>query len=260
MPDIEIDVSVVVPARNAQKTLPRCLSALRDQSLRVYADMEVVVADCGSGDRTHEIALEYQRADPALIRIHRQTGADAFQAAKTGLALARGKYVAFCGADDIVPIDMFGTLYEACEDSGSLYAGSGGASIWAPALGGMLVRRAFLLAHGLPVKTGYDRAEQLAAYDTLRRLVSQEDLPLFRADWVKTLRGICLEEFRSCKTSAAFYEKMISLANEPQAEEVMAHARRDALDKAHRKFYDTFARRDWIKLEKRMKRGKGFPW
>jgi len=254
MPDNETAVSIIVTARNAQKTLPRCLDALRDQSLRMYADLEVIVADCGSTDRTHEITLEFQRADPAFIRIHRQTSADAYCAVKTGLALARGKYAAFCGAGDVVPLDMIGTLFEACEQNGSYYAGSGGAIIWDPALRGMLARRDFLLAHGLPVKAGCDRIEQLAAYDTLRRLIGPEEFPLFCADWIKTLRSICLEEYRGGKTGAAFYEKMISLANEPQVEEIIAHADRDTLDRGHRKFYDVFAMRDWIGLEKLMRR------
>ena len=254
MPEDDIAISVIVPARDAQKTLPRCLRALRDQSLRMYADIEVIVADCGSTDRTHELALEFQREDPALVRIHRQSGTDPAAARKAGLALARGEYIAFCGADEIVPPDRFRALYEACEESGSRYAGSGGAKIWDRTLRGILARRDYLLAHGLPVISGCDRAGQLAAYDMLRRLASPKDLPLFCADWIHILRGICLEEYRAGGTGAAFYERMISLANEPQAEEALAHARRESLDRAHRKFYDAFAGRDWIRLEKMMRR------
>ncbi|MCL2299807.1 MAG: glycosyltransferase family 2 protein, partial [Firmicutes bacterium] len=167
MPDSEIAVSVIVTARNAQKTLPRCLRALQGQTLRLYADMEVIVADRGSGDRTHETALEFRRENPDFFRVHRQTNEDLFCAQKTGLALARGQFIAFCGAGETVPPDTFRMLYDACEEYGSPYAGVGGARIWDPALRGILARRDFLLDHGLPVKTG-GRAEQLAAYDTLR--------------------------------------------------------------------------------------------
>jgi len=254
MPESEIAVSVIVLARNAQKHLPQCLYALWGQSLRTHADMEAIVADCGSDDRTHELALEFRRESPDFARVHRQSSADRDAARDAGLALARGKYIAFCGAEEIVPPDTLRALYEACEENASPYAGADGANIWHSALRGMLVRRDFLLAHGLPVKTSCDRAEQLAAYDTLRRLVAPEDLPQFCADWVCILREICLKEYRSGKIGKAFYEKMISLANEPQVDEMMAHAARDALGKAHRKFYDAFAARDWIGLEKRMKR------
>jgi len=255
----EVAVSIIVTARNARKNLPRCLRALRDQSLRIYADMEAIVADCGSADRTYELSLEFQRADPGFFRIHRQTNADTFCAQKAGLALARGKYVAFCGADDAVPPDRFRALYEACEESGARYAASGEAKIWDRTLRGMLVRRDFLLAHGLPVKDSHDRAEQLAAYNTLRRLAGPQELTLFCTGWVQILRGTCFAEYRAGKAGAAFYEKMISLANEPQAEEVMAYTDRKALDRAHRKFNEAFAMRDWIRLEKMMKQAARRP-
>ena len=249
----EVAVSVIVTARNARKTLPRCLHALRNQSLRIYADMEAIVVDCGSGDRTHELALEFRRENPDFIRVHRHSGTGLAAAWNAGLALARGKYVAFCDAGDIAPPDMARALYEACEESASQYAGGSEAKIWDPTLRGMLVRRDFLLAHGLPVKTGC-RAEQLAAYDTLRRLLSPEDLPLFYTDWVRTLRGICLAEYRAGKSSASFYRRMIALADGPQAAEAITTANRDGLGRALKKFYSAFAARDWIQVERQMRR------
>ena len=250
----EVAVSVIVTAHNAQKNLPRCLHALRDQSLRIYADMEAIVVDCGSGDRTHELALEFRRENPDFVRVHRHSGTGRAAAQDAGLALARGKYAVFCDAGDIMPPDMVRALYEACEETGSQYAGSGGAKIWDRTLRGMLVRRDFLLAHGLPGKPGHDRAEQLAAYDTLRRLLGPEDLPLFCTHWVRTLRGICLAAYRESNSSAAFYRRMISLADSPQAMEAMAEANRDGLDRALKKFCSAFAARDWIAVERQMRK------
>ncbi|MDR2686954.1 MAG: glycosyltransferase [Oscillospiraceae bacterium] len=250
MPDSEIAVSVVVYARNAQRKLPRCLRALQGQTLRAGAGMEAIVVDGGSGDRTHEIALEYHTADPEFVRVHRQSRADPSCAGQTGLALARGKYVAFCGAGDTAPPGRYRALYEACEMGSLEFAGVAGANIWDRALRGMLARREFLLAHGLPVKTGCARAEQLAAYGTLRTLVSADALPLFCAGWVDTLRGVCLEEYRKSGGGAAFYERMISLAGEPQVMEAIALAGRSALAGGRRRFYDAFRARDWGKVER----------
>jgi len=256
MPAYEIAVSVIIYAHNAQRTLPRCLRALQGQTLRTYAGMEVIVVDGGSGDRTHEIALEFHMADPDFIRIHRRSDADYDAARAAGLALARGIYIAFCDAKDLAPLDLYETLYEACEENDVEFAGCPDAYIWDRGLRGVLVRKEFLLAHGLPVKTDFTRTEQLAAYDTLRVLARPAELPMFCADWVKTLRGVCLEEYRSSKNSAVFYEKMISLADEPQAMETMALARRSALDRGHRRFFDAFKERDWIGLEKNLKNSR----
>ena len=256
MPENEIAVSVIVYARNAQRTLPRCLRALQSQTLRSSAAMEVIVIDGGSSDRTHEIALEFHVAEPDFIRVHRLNSADAFCAEQTGLALARGKYVAFHDVNAVAPPEIYHALYVYCEKNNADFAG---AKIWGRTLRGMLARREFLLSHSLPVKTGYDRAEQLAAYDTLRALVSPDDLPLFCADWVKILRGICLEEYRKSKSGAAFYERMISLAEEPQVEEAMALAERNALDRGHKRFFDAFRARNWVAVEGKLRNSR-LPW
>jgi len=250
MPDNEIAVSIIVSARDAQKHLPRCLQSLQKQTLQER--MEVIVVDSGSNDRTYETALEFHAAEPDFVRVHRLNSADAFRAEQTGLALARGKYVAFCDADATAPPELYHTLYEYCEKNSADHAGL---KIWERTLRA-LARRDFLLAHGLPVKTGCVRDEQLVAYGTLRALISPEELPLFCSDWMDILRGVCLREYRENRGGAAFYRQMISLADEPQVTEAMAHADRDALDRAHRKFYAAFRARDWIKLEKQMRRLK----
>ena len=241
MPEREIAVSVIVYAHNAQRTLPRCLRALQGQNLRARAGMEAVVVDGGSCDRTHEIALEFQMIDPKFFRVHRRGDADYDSACRAGLALARGKYVAFCDAKDVAPPDRYQALYDACEAGGAAFAGG---RIWDPMLRGVLARRDFLLAHGLPLGS-----------DTLQALVRPAELPLFCTDRVKMLRGVCLDAYRRSQNSAAFYEKMISLAGEPQVMEAMALARRDALDRGHRKFYDAFGARDWVRISRLLWRG-----
>lgn len=49
-------LSVVVPARNAEKTLRKCLEAVRAST---YQDYELIVVDDGSSDRTLDVAREY---------------------------------------------------------------------------------------------------------------------------------------------------------------------------------------------------------
>ena len=49
-------VSVVVPARNEEKLLPRCLFALRQQK---YDDFEIIVVDSASTDHTQQVARSF---------------------------------------------------------------------------------------------------------------------------------------------------------------------------------------------------------
>ena len=79
-----IRATVIVPARDAEGTLPRTLAALADQE--GAPSFEVVVADDGSRDATAAIA---ERAGARLVRGH----------ANAAVAAASGAVLAFCGAD-----------------------------------------------------------------------------------------------------------------------------------------------------------------
>ena len=50
-------VTVVVPAYNTEKYIDKCLLSLLNQS---YREIEVIVIDDGSKDRTNEICKKYE--------------------------------------------------------------------------------------------------------------------------------------------------------------------------------------------------------
>jgi glycosyltransferase involved in cell wall biosynthesis len=81
---VVIRATVIVPAMDAEATLPRTLAALADQE--GAPSYEVVVADLGSRDGTAAIA---ERAGARLV--HGGTNA--------AVASASGALLAFCGAD-----------------------------------------------------------------------------------------------------------------------------------------------------------------
>jgi len=49
-------VSLVVPARNEEKLLPRCLFALHQQK---FDDFEIIVVDSASTDHTQQVARSF---------------------------------------------------------------------------------------------------------------------------------------------------------------------------------------------------------
>ena len=88
-------VSVIVPAYNAEVTIETALRSILRQS---YSDLEIIVVDDASDDRTSLVLEEIRDSRIRLLRHHRNGGAAA--ARNTGIRNAKGKYVAFLDADD----------------------------------------------------------------------------------------------------------------------------------------------------------------
>jgi glycosyltransferase involved in cell wall biosynthesis len=83
--------SVIVPARNAEQTLPRTLAALGAQE--PGGEFEVIVVDDGSTDRTAELARE------AGVKVLCQPPLGPAAARNLGASHARADALAFCDAD-----------------------------------------------------------------------------------------------------------------------------------------------------------------
>jgi glycosyltransferase involved in cell wall biosynthesis len=88
-----IRASVIVPARNAEGTLPRTLECLCAQT--VPFDYEVIVVDDGSRDRTPELVA----AASDRVRLVVQEPCGPAAARNRGVEVASGEVLAFCDAD-----------------------------------------------------------------------------------------------------------------------------------------------------------------
>jgi hypothetical protein len=87
-------ISVLIATRDAARGLPRCLESLRGQSFR---DFEVVVMDGGSADGTVELL---KAAGDVVATWRSEPDRGIYSAWNKALALARGEWICFLGADD----------------------------------------------------------------------------------------------------------------------------------------------------------------
>ena len=91
---VSLMISVIIPAKDAAKTIGECLQALLHQEgLQFDHDYEVIVVDDGSTDDTAEIAEQY------AVRVIRQTNLGPAAARNAGARIARGTLLAFTDAD-----------------------------------------------------------------------------------------------------------------------------------------------------------------
>lgn len=93
-------VSLIIPIYNAEKTLPATLESIRAQRFR---DFEVVFAEDASTDGSAALLEQFCRESGVacqLLRAERNGGAAA--ARNRALDAARGEYLAFADADDLL--------------------------------------------------------------------------------------------------------------------------------------------------------------
>ncbi|MFO1150484.1 MAG: glycosyltransferase family 2 protein [Alsobacter sp.] len=106
-------VSVIIPAYNAAPSLER---AVRSALAQTLGDLEVIVVDDGSQDRTHDIAMQLSRADPRVRVMSQGKNLGVSAARNAGMAAARGEWVALLDADDAYRPERLSRLLEVARD------------------------------------------------------------------------------------------------------------------------------------------------
>ncbi len=94
-----MDVSIIIPAYNAAAHLGRAIESVLVQEGVFF---EVIIVDNNSTDETLSIAKEYQSEHPDLITVFSEIEQGAGAARNKGLSMAKGTFVQFLDADDVL--------------------------------------------------------------------------------------------------------------------------------------------------------------
>ncbi|MDC7294806.1 glycosyltransferase [Butyrivibrio sp. DSM 10294] len=100
-------ISVIIPAYNAQKHLDKCLKSLYEQT---YKNLEIIIIDDNSTDRTPEIIRDWSSKDDRIVVIHNDKNLGHALVRNPGLDMARGKYIGFVDSDDYIHPEFFARM------------------------------------------------------------------------------------------------------------------------------------------------------
>ena len=102
-------VSVIVPVYNAEYYLEECINSLLNQT---YHDLEIILIDDGSSDRSASICEKFAKIDKRVIVIHNKNrGPGATR--NLGIKYANGEYIGFVDSDDTVDSNMYCEMVKA---------------------------------------------------------------------------------------------------------------------------------------------------
>ncbi len=96
-------LTVAIPCYNSEAYMRKAI----DHALVGGEDVEVLVIDDGSSDGTLEIAKDYERRHPGVVRAIHQENKGHGGAVNTGIAEAQGIYFKVCDSDDWLDYDSY---------------------------------------------------------------------------------------------------------------------------------------------------------
>lgn len=106
-------ISIVIPIYNCEKYIAECVESLLVQT---YQNIEIVLVDDGSSDRSGEICDSYAGRDSRVVVIH-QKNQGVSAARNNGIQKCSGKYITFVDSDDYVEKDYCEYLYRLSEEN-----------------------------------------------------------------------------------------------------------------------------------------------
>lgn len=111
-------ISIIVPVYNAERWIESCIESLIGQT---YQDLEILLIDDGSTDRSYQMCMKAARQDERIHVIRKKNGGVS-SARNMGLLCAKGKYAVFVDADDFLATDILEMVMNKVDiDKNGLY-------------------------------------------------------------------------------------------------------------------------------------------
>lgn len=104
-------LSVVIPVYNLENYIEECINSIKRQS---YDNLEIIIVDDGSDDRTKEICQRMAFEDSRIVLISQEKSGVTAARLKGGRA-AHGKYITFVDGDDYIHCKMYENMIPLME-------------------------------------------------------------------------------------------------------------------------------------------------
>jgi len=113
-------LSIVIPAYNEETYIGKCLESIAMEKTRGRFDVEIIVVNNASDDRTGEVARSF-----SFVKVVDEPRKGLVRARQTGYEASTGELVANVDADTLLPEGWIGTVFEEFSADSELVALSG---------------------------------------------------------------------------------------------------------------------------------------
>ncbi|WP_314065868.1 glycosyltransferase [uncultured Vagococcus sp.] len=105
---MESKISVIVPVYNSERFVSKCIESIINQ---IYLNLEIIIINDGSTDRSTQICEYYAKIDSRIILINKQNSGVS-DSRNIGIKVASGEYIGFVDSDDTISSNFYFNLME----------------------------------------------------------------------------------------------------------------------------------------------------
>jgi glycosyltransferase involved in cell wall biosynthesis len=182
-------VSIVVAAYNVEKYINRCLESLAKQTLK---EIEVLVINDGSKDRTESLSKIFEKSDQRF-RVITQENGGLSEARNTGIKKAKAEFIAFLDGDDYAHPNMYEKLYERITQEKTDLVICGFSKIWEDEEFNVINQK------------DYKVNKKLLKGDIVKKFLTKHDEP-FVVAWNKLYKLDIIKKYNINFENRAFFE------------------------------------------------------
>lgn len=95
-------VSIITPMYNSEKYIQQCIESVINQT---YKNIEMIIIDDGSTDKSRKIVLEYANKYDSIKYIKQERNMGIAEARNKGIRNSKGRFIAFLDSDDLYKKD-----------------------------------------------------------------------------------------------------------------------------------------------------------
>ena len=106
-------ISIIIPVYNAEKNIKRCLKSVINQT---YKNIEIIVVNDGSTDKTAKYVEEFKKDDNRIQLINKKNEGVSV-ARNFGIKVSKGSYINFVDSDDWLELNAIETLYKEIKEN-----------------------------------------------------------------------------------------------------------------------------------------------
>ncbi|WP_026489376.1 glycosyltransferase family 2 protein [Butyrivibrio sp. XBB1001] len=199
-------ISVIVTAYNVEKYILKCLESI---SAQTYKDIEIVIVNDGSTDRTGNLIELFARKD-CRVKYVSQKNSGLSAARNKGVKIASGEYITFVDGDDFISCLFVESLYNALVSFSVEMSCCKAICFWEG--------HEKIIQDRINVRNAHEEVELLDSIEALRKLCYQRPtitgavLKMYKRELVMSIPFPEGKYFEDTATSYKFIQKSVKMA------------------------------------------------